>query len=254
MRQLALVVGFLTLCFHSLGNESELQETYFKTFYRDLISPVSTDASPWFWSGFGATILSSVLEDQISDPAQEEFVDHKPIGELSPIGDYSGQMIPNGIYILAMAAHGWLSKNDKSFDRSLIMTKATLYSGATVTILKHTIREPRPGDPSDKTAFPSGHTATAFAFASVVGAEHEWYWGLAAYSLATLTALSRINDNMHEIHHVIGGLTIGFSYGIGLHYRNKVKSEVTKQEANQIYYSMIPVGLDGGILQISWVF
>ncbi|MCB0377517.1 MAG: phosphatase PAP2 family protein [Bdellovibrionales bacterium] len=241
-------------CSLSFAEDDHTHETFFETFFKDLASPVLTEASPWFYGGVIATISATLLEDQFSDPAQEEFIDHKPIGELSPWGDYAGQMIPNALYAVGMASHGWITGKRTSKARALLMTKATLYSGAVTTILKHTIREPRPGDPSDKTAFPSGHSATAFAFASVVGAEHEWYWGLAAYGLASLTALSRMNDNMHELHHVIGGLTIGLSYGIGLHYRNTMKRTVSKKEMNQIYYSMIPVGFNGGVFQILCVF
>ena len=82
-----------------------------------------------------------------------------------------------------------------------------------------TVREPRPYDGSVRTSFPSGHSTTAFAFASYVTAEHGILpFGVFATGLATLTAASRMNDNKHYLHDVVAGATIGTAYGLGLHY------------------------------------
>ena len=95
------------------------------------------------------------------------------------------------------------------------MAQATFYAGLTTMILKRTFNQRRPNS-ENKHSFPSGHTTTAFAFASVVAVEHEWYYGVGAYSLASIVALSRIHDNAHYIHDVVMGATIGSAFGIAM--------------------------------------
>jgi membrane-associated phospholipid phosphatase len=61
---------------------------------------------------------------------------------------------------------------------------------------------------SGASSFPSGHTAVAFALATAVADQTRDGWSdYALYGAATLTALSRINDNKHWASDVlIGGL------------------------------------------------
>lgn len=187
---------------------------------QDLASPVTTPALIATIVGGATTISLAIFEDQIGDPVQEETVEDRPLGKLSVVGDYGGQMIPNAAYALSMVFAG-MAGNENAYRRAEIMTLATLYSAGVATLLKVTVREPRPNDGNDRRSFPSGHTTTAFAFASVVGAEHGFGYGLLAYGLAGLVAFSRMNDNKHYLHDVAGGATIGLAYGLGIYFRRK---------------------------------
>ena len=188
---------------------------------QEIASPVTPKAAPWFWSGVAATAVLVATEDSVSDPATKEVSDDKPVGDLSRLGDLNGQMIPNALYVMGMWAHSKFSENQTSMNRAEHMTKATIYAALATTVLKYTVREPRPDNSHEKNSFPSGHTTTAFAFATVVASQHEWYWGVGAYSMAALTAASRINDGRHFLHDVVGGMTIGIGYGLGLKYTLK---------------------------------
>lgn len=130
------------------------------------------------------------------------------------------------------------------------MAKATAYSGGVTMITKTLVRSQRPNG-SDKRSFPSGHATSAFAFASVVGAEHAWYWGVPTYLMATFVGATRINDNMHRLHDVIAGATIGMSYGLGIYYRmheNDLKHSAT-------VYQILPTDdFDGAILSLTYEF
>jgi membrane-associated phospholipid phosphatase len=70
-------------------------------------------------------------------------------------------------------------------------------------------------------SFPSGHTINAFAFASTVTRETQfwwphsvWYVGTVMYSGATLMGLSRIYNNQHWASDVMGGAAIGTLIGL----------------------------------------
>jgi hypothetical protein len=67
---------------------------------------------------------------------------------------------------------------------------------------------------SGSNSFPSGHTAVAFALATSIADETDDSWSdYAVYGAATLTALSRINDNRHWASDVLVGALIGHLSG-----------------------------------------
>jgi membrane-associated phospholipid phosphatase len=70
-------------------------------------------------------------------------------------------------------------------------------------------------------SFPSGHTITAFAFASTVTRESQfwwphsaWYVGTAFYGGASLVGLSRIYNNQHWASDVMAGAALGTIVGL----------------------------------------
>ena len=70
-------------------------------------------------------------------------------------------------------------------------------------------------------SFPSGHTITAFAFASTVSREAQFWWphgeflvGTIFYGGATLVGVSRMYNNMHWASDVMAGAAIGTLVGL----------------------------------------
>lgn len=206
------------------------EETLWQTAYRDFASPITTRAKWALLSGALATGTVVLLRDHLDTPFQRHMATTRPLGKWHRLGDWGGRSYLNAAYVLGMFAASELSADGDVYrDRSLLMLKSTAYTAAWTLALKASVRAPRPGNKNERTSWPSGHTSAAFSFASVVGAEHEWYWGLGAYSLATFTALSRLNDNRHFVRDVLAGATIGISYGLGLYYRNRGSSSETAQ-------------------------
>ncbi|MFL5785240.1 MAG: phosphatase PAP2 family protein [Bacteriovoracaceae bacterium] len=185
-------------------------------FGEEAASPVTTDAKYFFWSGIALTTLVVLVDDPIVDPFQQETASDRPLGHSSQWGDWLGQLVPNALYIGYYGIKGWVDEDEEAHRRAIGMFKATAYSTGVTTVLKYTIREPRPNDHHTKNSFPSGHTTSAFAFSGYVMAEHEYYIGIPALILSTFVGYSRINDNMHWLQDVIAGATIGFSYGWGI--------------------------------------
>lgn len=207
------ILIFINLMFCPLSWSASIKQ--------DLASPVTTSAAYVFWSGTAITTYLLLSEDQISDKATSNTANRKPLGDASKLGDLYGQVYPNAIYFLGMGAKGLLVDGDESYSKAGHMFRATLYAGLVTTVLKYTVREPRPDNSKEKNSFPSGHTTTAFAFATTVATEHAWYWGLLAIGGAALTGYSRMNDGRHFLHDVAAGATIGASYGLGTYFTSQ---------------------------------
>jgi membrane-associated phospholipid phosphatase len=90
-------------------------------------------------------------------------------------------------------------------------------------------------------SFPSGHTINAFAFASTVTRETQFWWphsafyvGTVFYGGATLMGLSRIYNNQHWASDVMGGAAIGTLIGVKVvkylhsHPANPIDSKLIK--------------------------
>jgi hypothetical protein len=202
--------------------EIKENDSWYQTVLHDAISPVTTNARYLLLGGSIVTTGFYIKQRNSNyDFLQSELGEDKSEGPYAKIGDISGQMVPNALYTLGMLSHAWLAKSDKSLHRAGYMVRATGYSAILSTILKLSVKEKRPS--GGKYSFPSGHTTTAFAFATVIACEHEWYFGIPALGLATFVGLSRMNDNKHYFHDVLAGATIGSSYALGLYLLDKKK-------------------------------
>ena len=176
-------------------------------FKKDLASPYKheTGQSIFLW---GSLLTSSlILTRPTWDKVQEDIHRRDDLKDLSPVGDYSAQLIPNAIYTLYQYYQG-------SKKRSVLMLKASLFAGGTTFFLKRLFNEKRPNS-GDRLSFPSGHSTTAFAFAGVIAREHKGF-AIPAYALATLVGYSRMNDNAHYLHDVTMGATIGLAYAYSI--------------------------------------
>jgi len=146
---------------------------------------------------------------------------------LSTIGEHIGSDIPiitAGVgYVL-----GVIIKNDRVKLVSIKLSKALIYSGLITRALKMSFSRSRPSSTDDpyvfggfdisnsNVSFPSGHTTTAFAFATVIAEEfkdHKWV-PYVAYSAAALAGWSRVHGAgdgrpAHWASDVIVGALIG---------------------------------------------
>ena len=100
---------------------------------------------------------------------------------------------------------------------------AVVLATGVVSGLKYSIGRARPGHSgnhllfrpfSGANSFPSGHTAAAFAVATVVADQtHDRWSDYILYGSATVTALARLNDNRHWASDVLLGGLIGHLSG-----------------------------------------
>jgi len=90
--------------------------------------------------------------------------------------------------------------------------RAQLISQSIVQAAKFTARRQRP-DGSNSVSFPSGHTASAFATATVLQQHLGWKVGIPAYALASAVSASRMASNKHYLSDVLVGAGIGIAAG-----------------------------------------
>jgi membrane-associated phospholipid phosphatase len=115
-----------------------------------------------------------------------------------------------GLSVYALNAMGIKGKHNFK-DRTLTYLLSSLISGVTVQSIKAVTKVRRP-DGIGSNAFPSGHTATAFAGAEFLRQEYKdvspWY-GFAGYTAATATGILRMYNNKHWLRDVVAGAGFG---------------------------------------------
>lgn len=150
---------------------------------------------------------------------------------------------------VAMYGAGRVTRSPRLTRIGFHATEAVVLAGITTSVLKFVAGRQRPyvqaGDADDftpfrvgngHTAFPSGHTTVAFAFASAVTADLEtgssrvaWIAGPILYSGAGLVGLARMYDDKHWASDVVMAAGIGTLAGIETvalsrtHPRNRVE-------------------------------
>lgn len=191
-----------------------------KEFQADWVSPLyEVQAQKTLWYGSALTGFLIINRQGIVEPFQKSVSEQQPLGDLAPLGDIMGQMVPNTAYML----YQYYGDNDPT--QAGYMFKVSAFSGLTVFFSKRIINQRRPNK-GDRNSFPSGHTSTAFAFAGVIHQSHP-QWKIPAYALATLVGFSRINDNAHYLHDVTMGATLGIAYAYALKPKSMQKVSVT---------------------------
>jgi membrane-associated phospholipid phosphatase len=139
-------------------------------------------------------------------------------GRVSQIGaGYTLAGFAGGTYLLGRALH-----NDHAKETGFLALEALAHSAIIVEVLKEITQRTRPADVTHGTgwwgggsSFPSGHTITSFAVASVFAYEYSDHIAvpIAAYSVATIVALSRMGAQEHWASDIFVGGAMGFMVG-----------------------------------------
>jgi membrane-associated phospholipid phosphatase len=90
------------------------------------------------------------------------------------------------------------------------VVRAQILSQVLVQTVKYTVRRERP-DGSNNKSFPSGHSASAFATATVLQRHYGWKVGVPAYALGGYIALARMAWNRHHATDVVMGAGFGIA-------------------------------------------
>ncbi len=165
---------------------------------------------------------------------------------------YLAEPFGNAFYLTGFSgllyAYGHLAENSRAKATALVCLKGIIINGAFTQGFKYLFNRERPQlhsgflaphewhglfHPEYYNSFPSGHSSTAFTFASILAgmyADKPWV-GVITYSLAGIASISRVYGEKHWPSDVFIGAALG--YGIGkLILRNaKKKPPVNKPAA-----------------------
>jgi membrane-associated phospholipid phosphatase len=123
-----------------------------------------------------------------------------------------------------MYLYGHYTGDVKLIKTGFLGIESFVVAGALTTGLKYAVHRGRPteaesfgnfngaGFSSQDVSFPSGHATSAFAVATVIATQYGDHIAvpIIAYSLASLTAAARLNDNAHWASDVFVGSAIGY--------------------------------------------
>lgn len=153
---------------------------------------------------------------------------------VEPFGNTYPPLIIGGLYLA-----GVVTKDRKMEHAALMSAKSMVFSTVFYVTTKQLIRRQRPlytdypynfkppfSGGKEYTSFPSGHSNTIFTLATALALEYKhkkWVPPL-AYSIATLTALSRLYDNRHWSSDVWMGAAIGHFVTRALYYVEEQKA------------------------------
>jgi len=213
--------------------------SYFHATVETVIQPAHYKGSDWLIAG---GILASTALVYGNDQAIFDFFDRQMSpsqGEqFSKYSDAFGSGLLSVPLLGGMYLVGRSKDNCQLQEAALAGFQAFLLSAGAAYIVKSLSGRARPfsaDDPylwtgpfSGNDAFPSGHTARAFAVATVVSAYFpDNFWvGFGAYGLATLTATGRLLSGEHWPSDVLAGAALGYFVGRGvLYYHKKKKSK-----------------------------
>ena len=165
-----------------------------------------------------------MLDDEIQSWSQEIRTDQSDF-----VSQYILEPWGSGIYSLGTLRILYLADGDRGRKVALQGAKGWLLTGGATVVIKQLAHRQRPNegmfpDPnfwhgpyaltSDFTSFPSGHTSTVWAVATVVSKSYDKTWiKILSYSVATLAGASRVHDNKHWASDVFVGSVLGYFIG-----------------------------------------
>jgi hypothetical protein len=174
-----------------------------------------------WWHGVAALAGYAVLiqvDDEIQDFAQDNRSESSD--NIAKVSRQFGQAEVYATIGLGVLTTGLVTGDREVRDAGLRVTSSLAMAAVVVTVAKFVAGRSRPSQSnsdaddfspfSGRTSAPSGHAAMAFALASSLGEEIHNRWASAGlYTIATATAWSRVNDNVHWFSDVVAGAAVG---------------------------------------------
>jgi membrane-associated phospholipid phosphatase len=208
-------------------SDLKLNKSYLQGYIGDtgriLTSPVRWDDRDWSAAAIVLSVTAGLYayDQDLKDWAQRRR--NRTTDDLANVFTPFG----NGLYVLPAAGlvylYGEVQESEKAKRIGLLGAESIVLAGAFTGVIKIAGHRHRPdagdqynrwdgpGFSNENLSFPSLHASTAFAMATVVAAESDSPCiAPAAYGMASLVALARVNDNEHWSSDVFFGAAVGY--------------------------------------------
>jgi membrane-associated phospholipid phosphatase len=172
----------------------------------DLWHFISWDTAMVLGIGGGAAAIGHTWDDDLADEVETNVTFNNAMAPGNTYGAFSVQaFIGAGLYTT-----GWFAKKERLARTGADIMRAQILSQLYVQAIKYSVQRERP-DESNHHSFPSGHSASAFATASVLQRHYGWKVGVPATVVAGYVATARVHDNRHYLSDVIFGAAMGIA-------------------------------------------
>ncbi|MBU1949555.1 MAG: phosphatase PAP2 family protein, partial [Candidatus Eisenbacteria bacterium] len=155
------------------------------------------------------------------DKSIPQRIDRSGLDFVMDFADQYGGGVTLGLTALGFMALGGTTSNPQLTQAGTELTSSLMAAAGITWALKISFDRRRPNGGSY--SFPSGHTSTAFAAAPVLYRNFGPLIGSAAYTMAVMTGISRMEDNKHYMTDVFAGAIIGIVAGRTLSYQSPIR-------------------------------
>jgi membrane-associated phospholipid phosphatase len=177
-----------------------------RTIGKDFAAFPSAKTFTWMGAGAGMALIGTT-----GDRALVRNLDGKRWSVFRAGADMGSAKAHAGLALGTFLA-GRLAGSKEVSALGFQLIRANLMTQAFTHGIKFTTHRIRPDGTG--LSFPSGHSATSFAAATVVQRRYGWKAGVPAYALASYVAASRVNDRRHFASDVIFGAGLGIAVGL----------------------------------------
>lgn len=170
----------------------------------DLWHFISWDTATVLAIGGGAALVGHTWDDDLADEVETNTKFNAAMEPGHTYGAFTVQaFVGVGLY-----TGGWFAKKEKLARTGADIMRAQILSQLYVQAIKYSTQRERPNG-SNSHSFPSGHSASAFATATVLQRHYGWKIGVPATVAAGYVATARVHDNFHYLSDVIFGAAMG---------------------------------------------
>ena len=207
---------------------------YFKSYWT-VTKKIPTGPARWKtgeWIAFSGIVVGGAVVYAFDDEIRQ-WVQRNPTQFKENLSKYGFEPWGSGFYPAFLLGgyyiYGLAAKDHRARQIALGGVQAFIMTGITTYVIKHLTHRHRPYDDNppnprlwegpftgwEYDAFPSGHTSTAFALATLFASVYrDKIWvGIISYTLATGVAWSRVYDNKHWPSDVLIGAALGYAIG-----------------------------------------
>ncbi len=174
----------------------------------DLTRFLSTDTARIVAMGGAVALMARPFDRHFVEESREHL---RPRGRFEA-GNIGGSFLVQTGGAFATLAVGQFTDSPRIASLGADLVRAQFVSQAVVQGMKFATGRTRP-DGSNHFAFPSGHTASAAATATVLQRHFGWKAGIPAYAFAAYVASSRMAADKHHLSDVLMGAAIGVAAG-----------------------------------------